>query len=255
MISVSRHPSAVKNIGGIMTANNSIETVVAALKRNKFNPVIYVEKAQNAIPVILDWIPPDATIEMAGAVSVSQLGIQDLLRARGNKGLDFPKPGDPEFAEMGKTRRDVLLVSTNAVTLDGKLVNTDGMGNRVTGMVYGVKKVILLIGANKIVRDVNEALERIQKYISPYHAKYIGLNNPCAKTEKCSDCDSPQRICNITTIISKRPPSVDFSIILTGEDLGLGWDPAWPEERIEKIKSAYRIEMDKFRSSLPMPQK
>lgn len=238
-----------------MTEKNPIETVIAALKRNKFNPVIYVEKAKNAIPVILDWIPPDATIEMAGAVSVSQLGILDLLRARGNKGLDFPKPGDPEFAEMGKTRRDVLLVSTNAVTLDGKLVNTDGMGNRVTGMVYGVKKVILLIGANKIVRDVGEALERIQKYIAPYHAKYIGLNNPCALTEACSDCDSPQRICNITTIISKRPPSVDFSIILTGEDLGLGWDPAWPAERIEKIKSAYRIEMDKFRASLPKPQK
>ena len=162
--------------------------------------------------------------------------------------MEFPGPG-----EFSSARKDVLLVSTNAVTLDGKLVNTDGMGNRVTGMVFGVKKVILLIGANKIVRDVDEALDRIQNMISPYHAKYIGLNTPCALTEACSDCDSPQRICNITTILLKKPPSVDFAIVLTGEDLGLGWDPAWPEERIEKIKSGYRAEMEKFRAHAATP--
>ena len=229
-----------------MAATKEMESVIQALKQNNYNSVIYVDKAKDAVPVILEMIPPDASIEMAGAASVSQLGILDLLRRRGNKGLDFPKPG-----EFPTTRRDVLLVSTNAVTLDGKLVNTDGMGNRVTGMVFGVKKVILLIGANKIVRDVEEALDRIQHTISPYHAKYIGLNTPCAMTETCSDCNSPQRICNITTILLKKPPSVDFSIVLTGEDLGLGWDPDWPEERIEKIKSAYRAEMEKFRAMLP----
>lgn len=191
-------------------------------------------------------IPPDASMEMAGAASVSQLGILDILRRQGNKGLDFPKPG-----EFPSARRDVMLTSTNAITLDGKLVNIDGMGNRVTGMAFGVKKVILLIGVNKIVRDVEEAMDRIRHTISPYHAKYLGLNNPCAKTEKCSDCTSPQRICNITTILMKKPPSVDFTIVLAGEDLGLGWDPSWPEERIERIKSAYRAEMDKFRAMLP----
>jgi hypothetical protein len=232
-----------------MAATKEMESVIRALTLNNYKPVIYVDKAKDAVPIILDMIPADASIEMAGAVSVSQLGILDLLRTRGNKGLEFPKPG-----EFPTKRRDVLLVSTNAVTLDGKLVNTDGMGNRVTGMAFGVKKVILLIGANKIVRDVDEALDRIQNTISPYHAKYIGLNTPCALTEACSDCDSPQRICNITTILLKKPPSVDFSIVLTGEDLGLGWDPAWPEARIEKIKSSYRAEMEKFRAMLPPPK-
>ena len=231
-----------------MAATKEMESVIRALTLNNYKPVIYVDKAKDAVPIILDMIPAGASIEMAGAVSVSQLGILDLLRKRGNAGMDFPTPG-----EFLKQRRDVLLVSTNAVTLDGKLVNTDGMGNRVTGMVFGVKKVILLIGANKIVRDVDEALDRVQNTIAPYHAKYIGLNTPCALTEACSNCDSPQRICNITTILLKKPPSLDFSIVLTGEDLGLGWDPAWPEERIEKIKSAYRAEMEKFRASLPPP--
>ncbi|MBN1569662.1 MAG: lactate utilization protein [Acidobacteria bacterium] len=229
-----------------MAATQEMERVIKALKLNNYNPVLYVDKAKDAVPIILDMIPADASIEMAGAVSVSQLGIQDLLRKRGNKGMEFPRPG-----ESSPARKDVLLVSTNAVTLDGKLVNTDGMGNRVTGMAYGVKKVILLIGANKIVRDVNEALDRVQNVIAPYHAKYIGLNTPCALTEACSDCDSPQRICNITTILLKKPPMTDFAIVLTGEDLGLGWDPAWPEDRIEKIKAAYRVEMEKFRAMLP----
>jgi hypothetical protein len=235
-----------------MAMTNEIDTVIKALTLNNYDPVMYVEKAQDAIPAVLSLIPPDASIEMAGSVSVAQLGIPDLLRKRGNI---FPKLGDVPFDEVPKTRRDVLLVSSNAVTLDGKLVNIDGMGNRVTGMVYGVKQVILLIGANKIVRDVDEAIDRIQNYIAPYHAKYIGLNTPCALTEACCDCDSPQRICNVTTILSKRPRSVHFAILLVGEDLGLGWDPAWPAARIEKIKEAYRIEMEKFRASFPPPPK
>lgn len=235
-----------------MATKSDIETVVKSLRANKFK-VEYVDRAMDAVPIILEAIPADASIEMAGSVSVGQLGLLDRLRERGNKGLDFPKPEEFSFDAMWKNRRDVLLVSTNAVTLDGKLVNTDGMGNRVSTMFFGVKQVVLLVGANKIVRNIEEALDRVQKVISPYHAKYLGLNTPCAATGECSDCNSPQRICNITTIISKKPPSVDFLIVLVGEDLGLGWDPEWPKERIEKIAAAYRTEIEKFRASLPPP--
>lgn len=235
-----------------MSAKTDIETAINALRVNNFK-VEYVEKAKDAIPVILNLIPADASIEMAGSISVAELGLLDMLRQRGNKGLEFPKPGENFFEEMRKNRKDVLLASTNAVTLDGKLVNTDGMGNRVACMFFGVKQVVLLVGANKIVRNLEEALDRVQKTIAPYHAKYIGLNTPCASTGQCEDCDSPQRICNITTILSKRPPSIDFTIVLTGDDLGLGWDPDWPEDRIEKITSAYRTEMEKFRASAPPP--
>ncbi len=237
-----------------MAAKNDIETVIQSLKANNFK-VEYVEKAKDAIPVVLNAIPADASIEMAGSVSVGQLGLLDRLRERGNKGLQFPKPEEFSFDAIRKDRRDVLLASTNAITLDGKLVNTDGMGNRVATMFFGTKQVVLLVGANKIVRDLDEALERVQKVISPYHAKYLGLNTPCASTDQCMDCDSPQRICNITTIISKKPPTIDFLIVLVGEDLGLGWDPDWPEERIEKIASAYRTEIEKFRASLSSPKK
>jgi len=227
-----------------MITKDGIETVVKALKANNFN-VHYVEKAEDAVPIVLALIPRDASLEMAGSMSVVQLGLQNILKKRGNKGLEFPKPGEIP------PRKDILLVSTNAVTLDGKLVNLDGMGNRVTAMAFGVKKVVLLVGINKIVRDVDEALERVQKVIAPYHAKYLGLKTPCAVTGECSDCDSPMRICNITTILSKKPPLMDFTIVLAGEDLGLGWDPEWPKERIEKIQSTYRTEIQKFLASLP----
>jgi hypothetical protein len=235
-----------------MTAKSNIETVGKSLKANNFK-VEYVDEAKDAIPIILNAIPADASIEMAGSVSVGQLGLLDLLRQRGNQGLDFPKAEEFSFEAMRKSRRDVLLASTNAVTLDGKLVNIDGMGNRVARMFFGVKQVVLLVGANKIVRDVEEALERVQKTIAPYHAKCLGLSNPCVSTGECADCDSPRRICNITTIISKKPPSVDFLVVLVGEDLGLGWDPDWPEERIEKIKAAYRVEIERFMATLPPP--
>jgi hypothetical protein len=231
-----------------MTAsmNKEIGKVIKSLKANNFKPVEYVEKAEDAIDMVLDMIPEDASLEMAGSISVNQLGLINRLIERGNKGPDFSKLGKVSMADMVRTRKDVLLASTNAVTLDGKLVNTDMMGNRVSAMILGPKKVILLIGRNKIVRDLDEALHRIKNVIAPYHAKTMGMKTPCAKTGKCADCSSPQRICNVTTIISKKPPGVEFAIILVGEDLGLGWDPNWPEKRIEKIASAYRSEMAKM---------
>lgn len=234
-----------------------IETVVKSLRSNGFKPVEFVEKANDAVPLVLDLIPPRASIEMAGSASVAQIGLLDLLRERGNPGLEPPQPGklDPRtfLDEMRAHRKDVLLASSNAVTMDGKLVNVDGMGNRVGNMFFGVKQVVLLVGVNKIVNTVDEALDRVQHTIAPYHAKHIGVNTPCAVTGECSDCNSPQRICNITTIISKKPPSLDFAIILVGEDLGLGWDPSWPDERKERIAAPYRAEMEKFRAAYPAP--
>ena len=223
--------------------NKDIETTINALKKNNFN-VEYAEKADDIADIVLNLIPEDATLEMAGSMSVNQSGTKDRLIERGNKGL-VPE-GDFNPFEVLKTRKDVLLVSTNAVTLDGKLINTDGMGNRVTGMVYGPAQVILVVGRNKIVKDVEEALDRVQNVIAPYHARNMGIPTPCAKTGKCEDCNSPARICNITTIINKKPPGINFTIIVVDEDLGLGWDPDWPEERIKKITDAYIDEWQKM---------
>ena len=233
--------------------NKDIETTINALKKNNFD-VEYAEKTLDVTDIILKLIPEDATIEMAGSMSVNQIRVMEKLQDRGNKGPAFPEPGSLKGPSLEpQKRQDVLLVSTNAVTLDGKLINLDGMGNRVTGMVYGTKQVILVIGQNKIVKDVPAALERVQKVIAPYHALNMGLPTPCAKTGECSDCNSPARICNVTTIISKKPPSPAFTIIMVGEDMGLGWDPGWPEERIKKIRFTYRKEWQRLMDHIGPP--
>jgi len=236
--------------------NKDIETTINALKKNNFN-VEYAEKSEDIPGIILKLVPQDATIEMAGSMSVNQIKVMERLMERGNKGPAFPEPGATASPKLTPSaRNDVLLVSTNAVTLDGKLVNVDGMGNRVTGMVYGTKQVILVVGQNKIVEDVPAALERVQQVIAPYHALNMGLPTPCSKTGKCEDCSSPARICNITTIISKKPPGPEFTIIMVGEDMGLGWDPDWPQERISKIRFTYRKEWQKMMVHMgPPPNK
>lgn len=233
--------------------NKEIETTIKALKNNNFK-VEYAEEVNDVNEIILKLIPKDAALEFAGSTSVCQLGIMNKLEERGNKVPGVPEPGSTVLPKLNPSiKNDVLLASTNAVTLDGKLINLDGMGNRVSAMIYGTKQVILVVGQNKIVNDVQTALERVHQVIAPYHAINMGLPTPCSKTEKCEDCSSPDRICNITTIISKRPPSLDFTIIMVGEDMGLGWDPEWPEERIKKIRFTYRKEWQTFAARMGPP--
>jgi len=134
---------------------------------------------------------------------------------------------------------DVLVTGTNAVTRDGKLVNIDAVGNRVASMTFGPRRVFVIAGKNKIVKNVDEALYRIKNLIAPFHARTKEFATPCAQTGKCSDCNAARRICNITSILEKRPWRTDMTIVLVDEDLGLSWDEAWSSERIDKIKSGY----------------
>lgn len=223
-----------------------IETVVKSLKANHFDPVEFVEDADTATKIVLDMIPPEATIRFAGSMSIRQIGLVDQLIRRGTVDIGGTVPGEVTIDERRRLLSDILLCSSNAVTLDGKLVNIDGIGNRVATMVFGPKKVILVIGVNKIVRDANEAIDRIKNVIAPYHAMALGRKTPCVTLGYCTDCKSPERICNVTTIIEKKPSFTDIAIVLVGEDLGLGWDPDWPEERRERITSVYRQEIEKL---------
>jgi len=144
---------------------------------------------------------------------------------------------------------DVFLASSNAVTMDGKLVNIDGGGMRVTGMVFGPLLSIIVVGRNKIVKDVNAALYRIKNVIAPAHAKTIGPDwgFPCVPSGKCIEPETlcapgRMRICNIVVILESKPavPDTNFVAILVDDDLGLGWDPTWPKERIDKIYAEYK---------------
>ncbi|HEY3424503.1 MAG TPA: LUD domain-containing protein, partial [Negativicutes bacterium] len=108
----------------------------------------------------------------------------------------------------------------NAITLTGEIVNRDAFGNRVAAMMFGPKKVIIIVGINKIVSDTEEAEKRIRMYAAPMNNKRYELPNPCVKLGECVDCKSSTRACNITTVLSRRPPLTDIHIVVLGENFG-----------------------------------
>jgi hypothetical protein len=210
------------------------QKLIKTLKSNRFDPVEYVEKAEDAAKLVLDMIPSVAKVGIGGSTSLMQLGVITELAKRGN---------------ITHSRPDIYLTSSNAITMDGKLVNTDMTGNRVTSMIFGPKQVIVVAGMNKVVKDVPSAFDRIKNVIAPTIAKNSGLKTPCVVEGKCVDCKSPYRICTATTIIEAKPRVTQISIILVGEDIGLGWDPAWDEDRREKIGLVFKDEWAKLRAA------
>ena len=115
---------------------------------------------------------------------------------------------------------DFMIASTNAITLDGKLVNLDGMGNRVAAMTFGPRKVILMVGMNKVSPDLESAMARVKHYASPVNNIRLGLKNPCVETGLCSDCKSPTRICNMWSIIEGHMIEKRIHVKLIGEYMG-----------------------------------
>jgi hypothetical protein len=112
------------------------------------------------------------------------------------------------------------MTSANAITLDGQIVNVDSLGNRVAAMIFGPKKVIIVAGINKIVRNVADGQERIKMIAAPLNVKRIGHRNPCIQTGQCMDCQLPTRICNITTIMHKKPAATDVHVLIIGDCMG-----------------------------------
>jgi hypothetical protein len=230
-----------------MDGKSQLLVLVEHLKRNRFEAIL-TKNAHDARDKILEAIPLQASVGLANSVTVRQTGVIEVLRDRGNKIIDPISPiyGLAEFHEnsfqetmKNSLEADVFLAGTNAVTEDGKLVNIDGTGNRVGGIMLGPGKSIVIIGRNKIVKNVDDAIYRIKNQISPTLARRRQLNLPCAKVGRCVDCQVPERACNITVILEKKPAYKDLTVIVVDEDLGLGWDTDWPEERINDIRRKY----------------
>jgi hypothetical protein len=201
----------------------TIAGVIARLKENEME-ALYFPTAAEAREEVLRRIPPEATVGAGGSVTLREMGILDALEKRGYQVYDHWKPGlsPGKRLEVGRKhqRSDVFITSTNALTLDGKLINVDATGNRVTSMIMGPKKVLVIAGVNKIVKNLNQGLARLRK-ISPLNCQRRKDPTPCAHDLTCHNCDTPARICRVTTIIEKRPKAMeDFTVILVGEELG-----------------------------------
>ncbi|MFC1958900.1 lactate utilization protein [Chloroflexota bacterium] len=202
----------------------------------------YVSNRQEALTTIMEMIPIGALVARGDSITIEQIGIiPELIKRKQNKVID-PLARDangqyivPEIEQRSRMARevflaDIFLVGTNAVTLDGKLVNTDGWGNRVSAMIFGPEKVVIVAGANKVVKDVNEALERIHNFAAPITARWHYLKHhrqefgdlPCVMTGSCVDCNHNWRICRYTVIIegSQIREKGRINVVLVGEKLG-----------------------------------
>ena len=204
--------------------NDTIGTkTVEALVKNNFS-AIYCPTKGEAVEQIMALIPAEDTVGIGGSWTVSELGLLNKLAAQGNTMFNHGLPDLSAETKLELRRKqltcDVFLTGTNAVTMDGRLVNTDGIGNRVASMIFGPKKVVIVVGVNKIVKDIAEAEERIKLYAAPINNKRLNSPNPCTKTGECMDCQGPTRICNVTTIMNKRPVLTDIHVVVVGEDLG-----------------------------------
>ena len=204
-----------------------LENLKDALEKNNFE-VYLAEKADETKQIVLEKILPNLgakSVSWGGSLTFITTGLHGALKDHPDmEVLDtFDKNISPQ--EMLERRRQSLLVDlfitgTNAVTENGQLVNLDMFGNRIAGLTFGPKSVIVLVGRNKIVPDLETAMYRIKEYAAPVNAIRLDKKTPCAKTSYCEECNSPDRICNTWTITEKSFPKGRVKIVLINENLG-----------------------------------
>jgi len=208
-----------------------IHNLIERLAGNNI-PAVYVESGKDAFNKVMSMIPEGSTVGFGDSLTLRQIGVVDALETGSYIFLNPWKPGTCVEENINIKRQaltsDVFLTGTNAVTLDGKIVNVDGHGNRVAGMLFGPNKVIIVIGINKIVENVEQALDRIRNIAAPLNVKRhpnFDPMPPCGLTGECTDCSSPWRICNKTVIIESQYDNNKFkpviTVIIVGEELGL----------------------------------
>ena len=184
---------------------------------------------EQAKEMVLDDILPGLkpkTVSWGGSMTVVATGLYDALKDREDLEIIDTMDRTVSREESLERRRQALLVDlfitgTNAVTETGQLVNLDMIGNRVAGITFGPRNVIILVGRNKIVPELDEAMYRIKDYAAPANAIRLDMKTPCTKTSVCEECRSPQRICNHWAITEKSFPKGRIKVVLINADLGL----------------------------------
>jgi hypothetical protein len=185
----------------------------------------YAPTAAQARAEIIAMVPEGALVSRCGSMSLVEIGLwEELAKKPGVALIDPFTPGlTPEEAyglRLKGLTADYMIASSNALTLDGKLVNLDGAGNRVAAMCFGPKKVILVVGLNKVAPDLETAMARVKHHAAPINAIRLNRATPCVETGICSDCKSPARICNMWLIIEGHYLEDRLHVKLVGEDLG-----------------------------------
>ena len=180
----------------------------------------YAEDRESALRQALALIPEGSTATMGGGVSVYEIGLVKALKEGSYNFIDRNEIADKRAAMLAAYDADVFLASCNAITEDGVLVNIDGNANRVSAIAFGPKKVVLIVGMNKVCSDVDAAMKRARGIAAPTNAQRFGLSTPCAKTGSCMNCKSPDTICCQFLVTRFSRHAGRIHVILVNDTLG-----------------------------------
>ena len=180
----------------IITKRNELlaKKTIAGLESRNMSGYYAANRAE-ALKIALELIPEGSSVTMGGAMSAHEIGLVDALKKGNYSFIDRDQYADKRAAMLAAYDADVFLSSVNAMTDDGVLVNIDGNANRVSAIAQGPRKVVFIVGMNKVCGDVDGAMKRARNVAAPINVQRFGLNTPCARTGACANCKSPDTIC------------------------------------------------------------
>ena len=180
----------------------------------------YAADKEEALKKALELIPEGSIVAMGGAMSAHEIGLVEAVKKGNYSFIDRDAAADKRAAMMESYDADIFLASTNAMTEDGVLINIDGNSNRVSMIAQGPKKVIFIVGMNKVCSDVDAAMKRARNVAAPINAQRFGLQTPCSKTGSCFNCKSPDTICCQILITRYSRHAGRIHVILVNDTLG-----------------------------------
>lgn len=207
--------------------SHRLSKVAEKLEKNNFE-VFHADSGEQAKDIVLEKIIPGLnvkSISWGGSVTFVATGLFHALKDDGRytvlNTFDKTLGSDDQIELRRKSLNvDLFITGTNAITCDGQLVNLDMIGNRIGGITFGPHHVIIVVGRNKICRDLNQAMDRVKNYAAPVNAMNLDKKTPCRETGVCQDCSSPDRICNTWSITERCFPKKRVKVILVNQDLG-----------------------------------
>ena len=201
---------------------NAAATVIKNMGKRQMQGFYCPDRAA-AVQKALELIPAGSAVGWGGSVTLAETGLMDALKAGSYTLLDRAAAKTPEAVRANYEKMfnaDYFLMSANAITLDGELINLDCNGNRVASLCFGPKNVLILAGMNKLVSDVESGVRRVRDLAAPPNTVRLNRNTPCAVTGRCGDCYSPDCICG-QLVITRRSSDPDrIKVLLIGEELG-----------------------------------
>lgn len=205
-----------------MNVNEKVEKLIKNFKLRNIN-AYYFETLQEAREYLLDMVPDNCTVGIGHSVTLQKMDITGVLVKRGNTVFDKELGKDREESLQLKKKAmtsDWYITGSNAVSVDGRIVNVDHSGNRAAAIIFGPDKVVIVVGINKIVDTVDEAIKRVKNIACPLNAKRAGFNPPCVSLNRCVDCVSPERVCNSLVIIEGQSDKDRMKLFIVNEEAG-----------------------------------